>query len=344
MPRISLWLIFLLTYTSVFSQTQVNRSPPSAIAADARLNAYLNLYLPKGADTSLYSGKDSVGLIFFKTTDNSLWLRVGNNNRNRWQKIANENGSVGGGSGGSDSLFDGNRPITRDFSTVTGVNLGTTTTVSTLNQLLYPSQPPTATLTGGGNFELMASGVQMPFVLNWSAGRQAATAGLQSIVVAGTNETFTQPAPSASISGTQAVSVSRNVNTSFTNTVTTTDGKTDVASVSYNFFAKRYWGFWSTASPSDATVQGLASEFVTTRTKAQINPAVAPTGQQYFVIAFPASLDPSNTSTIWVNGLDQTGTFTRTVKPFTNASGYVQSYIFFITTNPTAGAIQFEIR
>jgi hypothetical protein len=343
MPRIFLWLIFLLTYQSVFSQTQVNRSPPSSTVADARLKAIYNFYLPKGPDTSLYGGVDTVGSLFFKTTDNTLWMRVGSNNVNRWQKIANENGSTGSG-GGSDSLFNGNRPITRDFSTIQGVNLGTTTTTQTLDKLLYPSQPPTATLSGGGTLELMASGTQLPFTLNWTAGRQAGTLGIQSIVVAGVNQTFSQPAPSASVSGTQGVLVSRNVNASFSNVVTTTDGKTATASIAYTFLPKRYWGFWSTPTPSDASVQALTNEFTTTRTKAQINPAITPSGSLYFVIAFPASLDPTNISTIWINGLDQTGTFTRTVKPFTNASGYTQSYIFFITTNPTAGAIQFEIR
>ena len=55
-------------------------------------------------------------------------------------------------SGGGSSLFDGSRTITRDFTNLQGITLGTEDLATTLDALLYPAEPPTSqlTITNGG--------------------------------------------------------------------------------------------------------------------------------------------------------------------------------------------------
>lgn len=73
-------IIFLCLFVSVaaYSQTPyfVPRSSPLVIAADARLKATLNFYLPVGMDTTLNGGIDSVGALFFRWADTSVYVRV----------------------------------------------------------------------------------------------------------------------------------------------------------------------------------------------------------------------------------------------------------------------------
>ena len=92
------------------------------------------------------------------------------------------------------------------------------------------TQNPTASLSGGSNYELHSAGTFSP-TLNYSAGRLAATssasatAPIASITVASVSEPVTgcSTAPCI-ISGTQGVTVTYNTNTTFSNVVVTTDG------------------------------------------------------------------------------------------------------------------------
>lgn len=215
--------------------------------------------------------------------------------------------------------------------------------------VLRQTLSPTATITGGTTLELMASGADLTYTANWSAGRQAATttsnatASISSIVVDGVSQSFTNPAAGATVSGTKSITVVRNTNKTVTNTVTTADSKTASATTTWAFLPKRYFGFVSTTSPADATIQALTNEFVSSRTKSTSS-TLSPTGSQYFTIGFPASLDGSNVSQIWIGGIDQTASFTRSTRTFVNASGYSQSYIFYISNSTTSGDISFEIK
>lgn len=250
------------------------------------------------------------------------------------------------------AIFNGNRPVTRDFSSLEGVNLNTNDLAGTLNELLYPSQPPTSSLTvtvAGNTANTVVvektAAATIAATLNYSAGRQAYTENLQTIVVAGVSKAFTQPAPGASVSGTHAVTVTSNSDISYTNAVTTTDSKQAVSNATVRFQTKWYYGFIaaSITNPSNADILGLSgSAFTTVRTKPLTT--VSNSTDRKLVIAFDAALDPSNVSQIWIGGLNSTSAFTRTVQSFTNASGYTSNYIVYTQISSTSSPLSFEIK
>jgi len=93
-------------------------------------------------------------------------------------------------------------------------------------------------------------------------------------------------------------------------------------------FYYRYWGWVSSSSPSDSTVQGLNKDgnglsLTVTNT--------TPSGSQYFVYYHSTSL--GSISTITVNGFPSTSAFTITTVTFTNAQGYASSYERIISNN-----------
>lgn len=216
-----------------------------------------------------------------------------------------------------------------------GFNPGTNITADEfIKKAFYDSQNPTASLSGGQQIELMAAGAVLPFTLSWSAGRNSATAPIQSVVVAGVSKTFTPPNAGASISGTQAVSVTRNSNTTYSIVVTTTDGKTTTASTSFPFSPKRYVGWATSATPTDAEIiaaVGGSSEFASNKSKSWILPA--PGGTKYAFYAYPESFGALTQFDI--NKVTSIGAITQTHRAFTNASGYTQNYIIAVTINPS---------
>ena len=127
----------------------------------------------------------------------------------------------------------------------------------------YKSQVPTAALGGGFSQERVASGANLTATLSWTAGRQAATQPLATIVVNGITQTFSQPSAPGTVGGTQSVSYARNTSSSFSMTVTTTDSKTAGASTGFSFYDKRYAGFDAHALVSGVPAQAdiLAASF-----------------------------------------------------------------------------------
>jgi hypothetical protein len=247
-----------------------------------------------------------------------------------------------GGSSGSVSIAQAIGIITTP-NPITGTGtVALDTAYANATYVRIQTQNPTATLSGGGNYELHSAGT-FGSTLNWSGGRlaanstQAATNPLASIVVATVSQTFSQPSPGGSASGTQVVTVTYNTNTTYTNTVTTTDSKTASATTSYLFFPKLYIGFVPSNSPSDADIIGvtngnggvLATSFVASGSLS------TPSASKYICIAYPASFGAVNN--IVINGLSVT--FNSTTRSFTNASGYSQSYLIYISPNPTAGSV-----
>jgi hypothetical protein len=256
-----------------------------------------------------------------------------------------------GGAGGGNFPYNGRRPITRDIQGLSGFTPNTDSVIQFLDALFYPSQAPTSGLTITHNgvtasvitLEMMNNWPDMAATLNWTATRRATTPDLTSVVVAGENMSFSPPIAGASVSGTKSVTLNRNTLNTFTATVTASDGKTSSATATVNFLWKRYYGFVTDPTPTDDEIHALTSEWATTRAVNHGNNPVNPGGSKYFLIGFPESLDPGGVSKVWVGGLDQTGTFNRIVRSFTNASGAITNYIFLITKNPTSGSVAFSI-
>jgi len=206
------------------------------------------------------------------------------------------------------------------------------------NYVRIQTQNPTATLTGGVSQERLPSGAALSYTLNWSGGRQAAgvniaaTKPLSTIVVASVNQTFTQPNVGSSASGTQSVSVPRNTTTSYNNVVTTTDNKTATATTTFSFYDKRYLGWSTTTTPSDAEILaavysdnsgGTAS---LTRTLSQLGSA------RHLFYANTATISSVN-----INGFNSTSSFVlNQSRTLTNASGGVTTY-YVSTSNNSFG-------
>ena len=332
MKKILLLLLILFSINAL-AQPKITRSSAANTVMDVRGGHILNMLVPVYDDTTqaniVYNiGIDSCYAMIATRNTNSYWYRACN--PKRWVQMLNPGDN-----------FNGNRPITRDFTTITGVNLGTTGLPFTMEALLFPSQVPTSALTAtysastatGFDLEVMSAGAALPVTLNWTGGRQASTATLATINVAGANQTFAQPSAPGSVSGTKAVTVTRNTNTSFSNVVTTTDSKTATSSVVFNFYPRRYWGVSSTIPPTNSVIilaTGGSSEFTTSKTKGSFVITVAGSNQ-YVYYAYPSSYGAL--SSIIISGLESIGAFTFTTVSVTNASGFVQNYLVYTSNN-----------
>lgn len=210
---------------------------------------------------------------------------------------------------------------------------------SAIRFLYQQSQVPTAGLTYNSSqtlvTELMSSGADLPYILNWSAGRNIATQPLQTVRITSNNgqtynENFSQPSQGGNTTGTQSVTIPRNVTTVFTNTVTTIDGKITTATFTASSSPKRYWGMVATQSPTDANIIAQSSELSASRVKSW---TVTPTVNYYLFYAYPAN--EGNLTSLKVNTFESILAFTLTQRSFTNASGNQQVYNIYVANNST---------
>jgi len=245
--------------------------------------------------------------------------------------------------------------ITLQVSGLQGVNPNTTNIVNWINSVFYPTHAPTSSLTitysasTSSNLILEnTSASTLNMTLNWSASRDASTDSLSSIVVATDTQTFSQPAQPGTVSGTQAITVNTNTTSTFNNIVTTTDGKSNTSIATVTFQNKWFYGFNSSNAFSNSLVHNLTNFFSTSRTAGTSSSSTlsmgTPSGSQYGWIAFDATLDAGNIDQIWVNGLNQTGQFTRSTVLYTNASGYITNYIIYVQNTPTSSTYSFYIK
>lgn len=96
-------------------------------------------------------------------------------------------------------------------------------------------------------------------------------------------------------------------------------------SITFTPLYSRYWGVSSSANITDAEILTLNSDMPLAQTRVQTRNDFTPNAQ-YIYIVFSASFDPTNATIIKFNGFVATGSWVRTVRDFTNASGYTSSY------------------
>lgn len=216
-----------------------------------------------------------------------------------------------------------------------GTNPGTNLPIDEwINNTFYGSQVPTATLTGGVTLELQSSAT-LNYTLNWSAGRQAATEPIATIVVAGNSESFSQPSPGSSVSGTQAVSFAANTNVTYSNVVTTTDGKSATATTTFTFLPRRYWGLISDTtgigndSFDDDIITALNNELSASKSKS-FNTG-NPSGTQFLVYAYYATA--GELTQFDMNGFPSLEAMNHVTRDFTNAAGYTGQWIIYWSKN-----------
>ena len=226
-----------------------------------------------------------------------------------------------------DILFAG-RTITRDFTTLTG------TTFTTMEDVFFPAEPPTASLTltydgstTGANRTLeISSAGTLPATANWTAGRQATTGLITSIDVEGNNQTFTQPNQGATTNGTQALTITNNTNITIDLTVNSESGNATDA-ISLTWLWKRYWGLDSDGTLNDAEILALSNELSGSRAKTFV---VNPTNERV-VFVYEASL--GDLTSIRVNDFESILAFTKVVQSHTNASGATTDFNLYISNN-----------
>jgi len=203
-------------------------------------------------------------------------------------------------------------------------------------QLYKQTQVPTASLSGGTTYELGVS--DATHSLSWSYGRQAATATISTAVISpGSLSVFgSQPAQPGTVSGTQSVTTPSNTNRTYTLTVTTSDGKTAIATTTDTWLPGRYWGRSASATPDNTIILAVAGgEKQLNGAKANTGFTITSSGSNYVYYAYAASL--GDLTSILVGGFESIGAFTKTVVSVTNVNGYTQNYNVY-TSNSTFSA------
>ena len=281
------------------------------------------LFMPTGCGTpnSLKSADLKKAAFYEDSCSNSLFYydpKLG-----LWQKINGESKFAGGVITSLPAI--GNNP---------GSNI---TSSDFIVSQFYASQPPIATISGGGTFEFKPAG-NTNQTLIWTAQRQSATEALSSIFVDGVSQVFTPPNIGVVVSGTKTVSVPNNITTTYNNIVNTVDNKTAIATTSFIWQNKIYAGFVSSTTPTDAEIiAATGSQYVGgvfSATKNQSGALSTPSSSKYIVFASPATYGTPN---IIINGLGVT--YNNSTRSFTNASGGIHVYSIAVSPFPTAGKI-----
>ena len=279
------------------------------------------------------SALDSVGStttpINLATSDSYVWLVVEGVNtfpKSRRASLFQLKQLIGGQN--IDDEFAG-RTITRDdWDALAG------TTYTTLEDVFFPAEPPTASLTvtafgstSGANrtVEITTAGTQ-PGTANWTAGRQPSTGLITSITAAGQSQTFNQPPQGGTENGTQAFTITNNTNVTINLTVVSESGNaTDNISITWR--SKRYWGVDADGTVSDAELIAGNGELSNSRAKTfTVNPS-----NEFVYYAYPQSLGAL--TSITVNGFESIASFTQSTFSHTNASGGVVNYFLYLSNN-----------
>lgn len=244
--------------------------------------------------------------------------------------------------------FDGTPAITRT-SWPWGESIGGSTVVEVLNNLLFPSVPPTSTIASSlaTTQEYMETGTDLSINLTWSATRPTACLDITKITVDGVSQTLDSP---FDVGHTQngiltGRALPRNTQTTYTITVNSSD-KSDNSSVTINWRWKRYWGKSADQTITDADILaltgagvGTGNEFATNRQK---NYDGIDGGGNYLVFAFPASF---GTPTFKINGLTSTAFTKVRENTFINASGGSTTYQVWVSNSQMNSPIsEFEIQ
>jgi hypothetical protein len=234
------------------------------------------------------------------------------------------------------NYFDGTRPITRT-SWPSGEILGGYQATDVLNNLLYPSVGPTATLsqTLASPQEYMAGGADLTTDLNYSVTRPTACLEITDITVDGGVTLLDSPFDEGHTqSGTYTNRlVPRNTPKTFTLVANSTD-KSVTRTTSITWSWKRYWGTSVDQTISDADILALTgagvgsgSEFATNRVKSY--DGIDGAGN-YLVFAFPSSF---GTPVFIINGLTSTAFTKVRDDAFINASGGTTNYQIWVSNS-----------
>lgn len=323
--KISVFILFIFFYQFSFGQNIHSQSNPNTIE-----DFQGTVRARRGIINGIYIDTVSANLTYIKNypsaqivVGNTIYLR--DSTATKW---------IVGNGGGAGELIGGPITSVNDFI---GFNPGTGLSVSDwIDSVFYAAQPPTATLTGGGTFELTATTTQSA-TLNWSSSRQVKTATLASIVVAGISQSFAQPSQPGTVSGTQGVTVTNNTDITYSNITTATDGKSATATTTFSFLPKRYFGWINVSDTAgigtfgydDSKITSLGNELSASKVKS-FNTG-SPSGVQFLVYAYYYTA--GNLTHMDLNGFPSIDAFNVVQRNFTNALGFVGQWIIYWNKN-----------
>lgn len=340
MKKIFVIILFLVSATA-FSQS-VPYERPQKLGTDKSLVEILgklkvNGYIYYIGDTANTERPTQSGARIIHYTDLKEYSY--DKTLDKWERDSSSVGSA------YDSSFNANRTITRDIPGLSGINLNKSDVKATLEELLYPTQFPTVTLTGGEVLELLAAGIDLGKTLNYSIRRQPTTVEIDTVIIAGVPYTSfdNSEGPDYTESGTQPVAVPRNTTTTFSIIATTTDGKSDTSYTSFSFRGRRYWGWVNDTSnlansASDATIAALSSELIESNSKSFTT--TDPTPGQFFVFAY-RSTSPLLAS-LKMNGFESLSAMSFITRSFTTATGYEGTWRIYWSKIPQSVASLIE--
>lgn len=222
---------------------------------------------------------------------------------------------------GETLFYDGSKIVLRsgntDASQVSYINGSYTTVQQALDALLYVT-PVINTFTNNiGTIELgnIINSVDLTWTINKNVTSQSLNQGIGSI--------------SSSLRSYSQTGLTMTSTTTYTLTVG--DGTNNVSkSTTVSFQEKRYWGVSPNTTLNNAQILALSSEFATSRVMTKTLDA---TGGNYLYFASPVSF---GVGTFTVGGL--VTTFQQSTISFTNASGYIDNYYLYRSTNLQNGS------
>ncbi len=110
------------------------------------------------------------------------------------------------------------------------------------------------------------------------------------------------------------------------------------ANYNINWRWKRYYGWLSNTTPSNADIIALVNEFSTSRVKSYTT--TSPSGLQHLCFFYPSSF--GDLSNIKVGGLNSFGAFTKTTVAVTNAAGGSTTYNFYYSNNTFSNSVSID--
>jgi hypothetical protein len=248
-------LLFLLLPLSVLAQTKPPfvRTPDGPnIITDYNLKAAKYLIVPISNVSGIPGGSsvDSAGYLRYNPITQVFQGYFGNTKG--WADIS-PNPTITGG-------------IILTLPIV-GAVIPTGTPDQVWNAMYRPPLPPTAALSGGTTRQF--TGTNLTHNLSWTYGRQATTASISTAVITpGSFNVFgSQPSQPGTVTGSQSVTTTANLNTTYTLTVTGSDGKVTTATTADNWSPFLYVGTCAGTTPTSAevlaaTTKGLSASQV----------------------------------------------------------------------------------
>lgn len=201
----------------------------------------------------------------------------------------------------------------------------------------YGTQAPTASLTGGTVFELTVS--NQTHSLSWSYGRMSNTATIASATInPGSFNIFgSQPTQPGVVTGSQSVTTTANTNTTYTELVTTSDGKTATSTTTDTFLPRFYYGRCVGTAPTTTEILAFAGgSNPLSASHAQGPFTIVASGSNYFFFSYPAS-EGAVTIIKDVNGFDVTTSFNLTTVTLVNSQGFSSTYNRYTHNAATSG-------